>query len=426
MPVREQWDTDRTLLLAGEDASLSFLGTTARDSATVFAGHQSAKFAPVSAGDCRVRKTSSLDLSSFSHFEVMCHADDMTGLSYVVLNLYSSTSGHVAQLNVSTAMKALGVTKGGWRRVRLARRTAKFMGGFAEAEWADIRTIELSAAAKTDMTAVVYVAAVYAMNLPAAISIEFDDGYKSVYETAYPILDARRLAGSANINTRDVGATTRMTWPQLRELQHAGWAVCNHTHSHIDLKTATVEQVRADLATSRKIMKHYGFDRGANYLVAPFGSVDATRYDVYYDYAKIFRGGSSAALLSQPIGGRMLEGPRGYMKLDYTGVGLTCSIDAAKAFVDELILRREQTCLNFHNIIETASASTDWPTGDFTALMDYIAAKRDVGELLVMNAIDIAYQTQGAVVKDNDGHAYISGVRDGHPVLVDLEITPLE
>lgn len=418
MPVREQWDRDRTLLAAGEQTDITLLDDNVRAPDVRFNGHQSVKMTSTNKSDSRVRKHGQFDLSGFSHFEVIYYTDTGQDVYWFQVIYRAELTGKYTRCLVSLSPLS---GKSGWRRARISKRSFIKMNGFEEADWSNIITIELGMSSQTDKTAVVYAAALYAMNLPPVVSIEFDDGYKSIYETAYPIMDSLGLVGSANINTGNIGDATRMSWAQLRELQNAGWAVSNHTHNHLSLKTSTEAEIRADLAKSRTIMKRHGFDAGANYLVAPYGNVNTAFWDVYFDYAKVFRTTSGSPFPSQPLGLIPLESTRGYMELGYAGIGYPATLEDVQGIVDELLERQEWAILNFHRIVENPGASTEWSTADFTALMEYIATKRDAGELLVMNAIDVAYQTQGPTIKDNDGHAYIAGVRDGHPVLVDLD-----
>ncbi len=67
------------------------------------------------------------------------------------------------------------------------------------------------------------------------IIVTFDDGYRSVYEFAFPILQQYGLQGVVYVITGYVGAPTYMNADQLVELFANGWEIGSHTVSHEDL-----------------------------------------------------------------------------------------------------------------------------------------------------------------------------------------------
>lgn len=73
-------------------------------------------------------------------------------------------------------------------------------------------------------------------NLPLKpIIVTFDDGYRSVYEFAFPIMQQYGLRGVVYVITGYVGAPTYMSADQLVELFANGWEIGSHTVSHEDL-----------------------------------------------------------------------------------------------------------------------------------------------------------------------------------------------
>ena len=62
------------------------------------------------------------------------------------------------------------------------------------------------------------------MTADAGVVLTFDDGYRSVYETAYPLLKARGWPFTVFLCPEgiDRGRGPVMTWDQLREMAAAG------------------------------------------------------------------------------------------------------------------------------------------------------------------------------------------------------------
>lgn len=67
--------------------------------------------------------------------------------------------------------------------------------------------------------------------------ITFDDGYISVFDTAYPLLKQRGWPFAVFINTQphDEKLSSYMSWAQLREMSDNGVAIANHTVDHAHL-----------------------------------------------------------------------------------------------------------------------------------------------------------------------------------------------
>lgn len=67
-----------------------------------------------------------------------------------------------------------------------------------------------------------------------AVALTFDDAYRSVFETALPLLEARRWPFTIFVNTAaiDAGGRLHMTWNELAEALSRGAEVGNHSHTH--------------------------------------------------------------------------------------------------------------------------------------------------------------------------------------------------
>lgn len=77
--------------------------------------------------------------------------------------------------------------------------------------------------------------------------MQFDDGYASVYEQAFPVLRELGVPGSAFVIWQQVGQPGYMTAAQLRELRAAGWEIGHHTLSHTPLSRLSGAELRRAL-----------------------------------------------------------------------------------------------------------------------------------------------------------------------------------
>ena len=123
----------------------------------------------------------------------------------------------------------------------------------------------------------------YRQGLPQkSVLITIDDGYRSVYNIAYPILKEYGFTATLCIYTSFVGVSKMaITWDQLKELQSEGFTIGSHTIYHSDLtqpKEGETEpefmaRVKEELYGSKKIIdQKLGQD---TYIIAyPFGYYD--------------------------------------------------------------------------------------------------------------------------------------------------------
>jgi peptidoglycan/xylan/chitin deacetylase (PgdA/CDA1 family) len=114
--------------------------------------------------------------------------------------------------------------------------------------------------------------------LPAGrpIVITFDNGYRSQYVNALPVL--RRLGWVADENIQLSGLPPSqggLTDAQVRGLIGAGWELDTQGISHADLITLTASELHDQVATARQILRRrYGVP--VNWFCYPSGHYDDT------------------------------------------------------------------------------------------------------------------------------------------------------
>jgi peptidoglycan/xylan/chitin deacetylase (PgdA/CDA1 family) len=88
----------------------------------------------------------------------------------------------------------------------------------------------------------------YRKGLPKkSVVITIDDGYRSVYEVAYPIMKKIGCTATLFIYTQFIGVgSSALTWKQIREMKRAGFEVGSHSLSHCDLTKRRSNESDAD------------------------------------------------------------------------------------------------------------------------------------------------------------------------------------
>lgn len=124
------------------------------------------------------------------------------------------------------------------------------------------------------------------------IALSFDDGMRSVFTHALPILRDYAAPAHLFLTTGAVGGNNRWTtqpayapsfdmlnWDEIEKLQLAGVRIESHTHSHPDLRELDDRSVAADCSKADRIVEER-LGRRPQYFAYPYGyrSVRALAY----------------------------------------------------------------------------------------------------------------------------------------------------
>jgi len=136
-----------------------------------------------------------------------------------------------------------------------------------------------------------------------AVVITMDDGYRSVYEKAWPVLKEYGYPFTVflYVKATDINHWNYMTWDQVREMKAAGVDFQNHgyAHEHMAFRPAGMDTdayrawLRKDLEISTKIMTEK-LDERPRYFALPYGEYNRTVLDEIRSF------GFNAILLQDP------------------------------------------------------------------------------------------------------------------------------
>jgi peptidoglycan/xylan/chitin deacetylase (PgdA/CDA1 family) len=116
-----------------------------------------------------------------------------------------------------------------------------------------------------------------------SVVITFDDGWRSMYDIAYPILKRYGYPATLFISTDLIHPTsTTLDWERIREMARNGIDVQCHSKTHRSLGKiedgetlqAYFESVRAELVESAKVIKRQ-LGKDVKYLAYPFGDTNS-------------------------------------------------------------------------------------------------------------------------------------------------------
>jgi peptidoglycan/xylan/chitin deacetylase (PgdA/CDA1 family) len=114
-----------------------------------------------------------------------------------------------------------------------------------------------------------------------SLAITFDDGYQSVYERAFPVLQRYQMTANVFLT---VGRTkterlpsmedrSMLSWTEIREMHRAGIAFGGHTITHPDLTRLPETLLRSEIVGGKEVIEDALGDAVVTFAY-PFGRYD--------------------------------------------------------------------------------------------------------------------------------------------------------
>jgi peptidoglycan/xylan/chitin deacetylase (PgdA/CDA1 family) len=93
------------------------------------------------------------------------------------------------------------------------------------------------------------------------VTLMFDDGFSSVYDEAFPLLEKFGYRANIALPASKINKNGYLTYDQVRELLDHGWALSDHSYSHINMSRTNANCIEADVRKNRNIVKKlFNFD----------------------------------------------------------------------------------------------------------------------------------------------------------------------
>jgi peptidoglycan/xylan/chitin deacetylase (PgdA/CDA1 family)/uncharacterized protein YjdB len=90
------------------------------------------------------------------------------------------------------------------------------------------------------------------------VSINFDDGYQSMFDNGLPILDAAGLRSTQYIITQKVGTDSYVTLDEVMQMYNSGHEIGVHTRTHPNLTTLTGAQMTDEILGAKQDLISWG------------------------------------------------------------------------------------------------------------------------------------------------------------------------
>jgi peptidoglycan/xylan/chitin deacetylase (PgdA/CDA1 family)/uncharacterized protein YjdB len=222
------------------------------------------------------------------------------------------------------------------------------------------------------------------------VSIDFDDGYQSMYDNGLPILDAAGLKSTQYIITQNVGVDSYVTPDEVMQMYNNGHEIGDHTRTHPNLTTLTQGQMTDEILGAKQDLISWGIMPTT--LAYPYGgyspAVEAVVQGAGLRGARDSDLGYNSSGLGLTFGGPLyhdtlplvLWSEAAEMDMNTTLSDITSEIDYAVANNLWLIIL-------FHRVDET----------------DPCCASISVDHTLIQGTVDYLVQKKVPVVTNNEG-----------------------
>lgn len=90
---------------------------------------------------------------------------------------------------------------------------------------------------------------------PKPIAVTFDDGWRSQYNNALPVLTKYKIPATFYIYTGVIGSPAYMTWDNLHTLVNLKMEIAGHTKSHPHLTKTNPSKLDEELVQSKQVLE---------------------------------------------------------------------------------------------------------------------------------------------------------------------------
>ena len=131
------------------------------------------------------------------------------------------------------------------------------------------------------------------------LMLTIDDGYRSFYDNAWPILKDSKIPFILFISTREVGKNGYMNWEEIREIEKYDFVeIGNHSHTHEYLIDFTDNDIKEDLTNSISIFKRE-LGKNSDFFSYPFGEYSTSLKNIVIDLGFKYAFGQHSGVVDQ-------------------------------------------------------------------------------------------------------------------------------
>jgi hypothetical protein len=209
------------------------------------------------------------------------------------------------------------------------------------------------------------------------VGILFDDGLKTVYDNAKPLMDARSIPGTMFLGIGSANGSTTLSTAQIQEMYAAGWDIGSHLYDQAPILTSgyTTAQQLAQISSNISALDAIGCTRSSRILGWPGGEVDDTVIAMAVASGNVMGFTTQFDPLNTVGGGiyQVQHLPR------WSFDSGSNSVATVLAEVDKAILSGRSIFLYSHSVVTSVTLATEISIANFTTLLDTLVTYRNKG-----------------------------------------------
>lgn len=210
------------------------------------------------------------------------------------------------------------------------------------------------------------------------VILTFDDGWLSVHDKAYPIMQSNNQTGVAFVYITPItgGYPDFMQKTQLNSLYGSGWDISSHTYSHIDFTKANNTTLNYELTASRDWLNTNGYPRGSMFLAYPEGKYNGVVIDALK--SNNYVAARTIEIQNNNYKNYNLSSPDIFKLQSYETIGGQDNDITVMNQINNTITSNGLLILSFHKIVDTLSANgkdTEFTTSDFQNISNYLKSR---------------------------------------------------
>lgn len=193
-----------------------------------------------------------------------------------------------------------------------------------------------------------------------SVSLTFDDGWLSIYQNAFPILNAAGKKATLYLNSGLVGTPSYMTWGNVVTMSNSGWEIGGHTSTHLELPTLTFLQMQEQISQDYTTLTAHGLIP-INFAT-PFGAYDQTVISEIASYYESHRGFHDIGTNQWPYNMYLLK---------VRQITNATTLAEVETWIQEAVSTNSWLILVFHEILPTVDPLDPytWSNANLQALM---------------------------------------------------------
>lgn len=210
------------------------------------------------------------------------------------------------------------------------------------------------------------------------VIFSFDDGWKSQYTNAFPILQKYRINATIGLITDWVNTPDFLSKKEIRSMYAAGNEIASHTAEHYNLNQLSLSEIDGEINTAKSWIVKNRFGDCSTIIYPydnPLSKVKsiAGKYHLY---------GLSIRSTPSPF---VAYSTTSQLDLNRYLVPPDASVSSVKDLIQKAIDNKYLLILGFHAISDTDNPTpTRWSVNNFKAISAFCAQQRNNGKLKIM------------------------------------------